>query len=63
MKTLGKEKIIGISIYENRGIDELIKEFLFWLKLLVKLILLWAFLFLRLGFWMPNFFNLGKNNS
>ncbi len=27
MKTLGKEKIIGISIYGNRGIDELIKEF------------------------------------
>ncbi len=27
IKTLGKEKIIGISIYENRGIDELIEEF------------------------------------
>ncbi|MBB6042761.1 GTPase ObgE [Borreliella yangtzensis] len=26
IKTLKKEKIVGISIYENRGIDELIKE-------------------------------------
>ncbi|WNY66197.1 GTPase ObgE [Borreliella andersonii] len=27
IKTLGKEKVIGISIYENIGIEELIKEF------------------------------------
>ncbi len=46
------------------GLMNLLKNFLFWLKLFNKIdFLLWAFLFLRFGFWMSNSFNLGKNNS
>lgn len=46
------------------GLMNLLKNFLFWLKLFSKIdFYCGIFLFLRLGFWMPNSFNLGKNNS